>query len=120
VKIKIDENLPASVAELLRDRGVDAHTVAEEDLAGAADPDLLDALRDEDRMIFTLDRGFGDIRRYPPGTHPGIVVFRLDDEAPAAVRIAVVQLVEGHDLEDLRGTITVVQRGTLRVRRSDG
>ena len=69
-------------------------------------------------MIFTLDRGFGDIRRYPPGTHPGIIVFRLGDEAPAAARTAVVQLVESHDLDDLRGTITVVQRGTLRVRRT--
>lgn len=117
MKIKIDENLPASVAELLRESGVDAHTVAEEDLAGAADPDLLDAVRSEDRMLFTLDRGFGDIRRYPPGTHTGIVVFRLDDEAPPAARAAVAQLVDSHDLDDLRGTITVVQKGTLRVRR---
>jgi hypothetical protein len=68
-------------------------------------------------MIFTLDRGFGDIRAYPPGTHSGIVVFRLDDDAAPGARTAVLQLVEHHDLDDLRGAIVVVQHGALRVRR---
>lgn len=117
MKVKVDENLPLSVAELLRERGVDAHTVHEEDLAGTTDPDLLDVMRLEDRMILTLDRGFGDIRRYPPGTHPGVVVLRLSDESAPAAREAVAQLVENHDLDDLRGAITIVQQGTLRIRR---
>lgn len=117
MKIKLDENLPASVAVLLRERGFDAHTVADEDLVGASDPRLLEAVVVEDRMIFTLDRGFGDVRAYPPGTHPGIVVFRLDGDAASSARTAVVQLVDNHDLDDLRGAIVVVQRGALRVRR---
>jgi predicted nuclease of predicted toxin-antitoxin system len=117
VKVKIDENLPVSVAAHLRELGMDAHTVHEEELAGTTDPDLLDVMRLEDRMIITLDRGFGDIRRYPPGTHPGVVVLRLTDESAPAAREAVAQLVENHDLDDLRGAITVVQQGTLRIRR---
>lgn len=43
--IKVDENLPASVGEFLRDRGFDAHTVAEEDLVGSADSNLFDVAR---------------------------------------------------------------------------
>jgi hypothetical protein len=45
------------------------------------------------------------------------VVFRLDDDAAPGARTAVVQLVEHHDLDDLRGAIVVVQHGALRVRR---
>jgi predicted nuclease of predicted toxin-antitoxin system len=117
VRVKVDEHLPASVAALLRERGYDADTVIEEGLAGSTDEDLLVAAREEDRMIVTLDRGFGDIRRYPPGSHPGIVVLRLTDESALATRAAVIQLLDNHDLEDLRGTIAVVQHGSLRIRR---
>ena len=119
MKVKVDENLPAAVAEALRTRGVDAETDHEEGLAGTPDLDLIEVVRHEERMIFTLDRGFGDIRSYPPGSHPGIVVFRLADEAAPAAAEAVTDLVDNHDLADLVGAITVVQHGTLRIRRPD-
>ena len=87
-------------------------------MVGTSDPQLLEAVVGEDRMMFTLYCGFGDVRAYPPGSHPGIVVFRLDDDAASSVCAAVVQLVDNHDLDDLRGAIVVVQRGALRCRRS--
>ena len=117
MRVKVDENLPASLVSLLRERGFEADIVIEEGLAGSTDEDLLAAAREEDRMIVTLDRGFGDIRRYPPGSHPGIVVLRLADESALATRAAVTQLLDNHDLENLSGTITVVQHGSLRIRR---
>ncbi len=117
MRVKVDENLPATVASLLRERGFEADTVIEEGLLGATDEALLAAVQEQDRMIVTLDRGFGDIRRYPPGSHPGIVVLRLADESALAARAAIVQLLDNHDLEDLTGTITVVQHGSLRIRR---
>jgi hypothetical protein len=40
-------------------------------------------------MILTLDRGFGDVRSYPPGSHPGIIVLRpADQSARAATQLA--------------------------------
>ncbi len=119
MKIKVDENLPGSVAALLRDRGIDADSVNEEGLSGTPDPDLLRVASDDDRMIFTLDRGFGDVREYPPGTHHGIVVFRLEGESAPAATAAVIQLIDNHHVEDLRGAITVVQHGTHRIRRPE-
>lgn len=117
MKIKVDENLPYSVAELLRDRGFEADTVKEEGLGGTSDPQLLEVTTAEERMILTLDRGFGDIRAYPPGTHAGIVVLRLEDESAPSAAAAVTELIDHHDMRDLQGTITVLHRGTLRVRR---
>jgi predicted nuclease of predicted toxin-antitoxin system len=71
-KVKLDEHLPYGLAALLRARDIDADTVADEGLSGATDPEVLAAAHGEGRMVLTLDRGFGDIRAYPPGTHPGI------------------------------------------------
>jgi hypothetical protein len=44
------------------------------------DPTVLRAATEESRLLPTLDRGFGDVRTESPGTHPGIVVMRLDDQ----------------------------------------
>jgi predicted nuclease of predicted toxin-antitoxin system len=116
-KVKLDEHLPRSLVAALAARGIDADTVAEEGLSGATDPEVLAAAGSDGRTVLTLDRGFGDIRAYPPGAHPGIVVFRLDDQSGPAVTAAVLQLVDGHGLANLAGAITVVQGGLLRIRR---
>ena len=37
------------------------------------DPTVLAAATAENRLRITLDRGFGDVRAYPPRSHSGIV-----------------------------------------------
>jgi hypothetical protein len=71
-----------------------------------------------DRLLLTLDRGFGDIRKYPPGTHTGIIVLRLDDQSASSVAFAIENLLDAHDLATLRGTVAVFHRGLLRIRRA--
>jgi predicted nuclease of predicted toxin-antitoxin system len=80
VKVKLDENLPASLGDLFVPYGHDVDTVIAEDLVGHPDSDLAAAALAEGRLLITLDKGFGDIRAYPPGTHPGILVLRLADD----------------------------------------
>ncbi len=119
MKVKIDEGLPVSLAGRLAALGVDADTVFDEKLVGCTDPEVLAAAGREGRIVVTLDRGFGNIQSYPPGSHGGIVVFRLDEQSARSVVAAVENLVTHHDLADLAGTVTVVHRGLLRIRRAD-
>ncbi|HET6908134.1 MAG TPA: DUF5615 family PIN-like protein [Mycobacteriales bacterium] len=116
MKIKLDENIPASGAGLLSARGHDVDTVVDERLTAAEDAVIVQAATDAGRLLITLDRGVGDLRRYPPGSHSGIVVLRLHDQSGPAVRRVIGQLAETN-LEDLDGCVTVVQAGLLRVRR---
>lgn len=74
--------------------------------------------QDAGRLLVTLDRGFGDIRRYEPGTHAGIVVLRLPDESAAAVVRVLRRVMVQHDLADLSGTIAIVEPARLRIRRA--
>jgi hypothetical protein len=67
---QLDENLPASLAALLTGRGHDTDTVLSEGLLGEDDLEVAVAAKAAGRMLFTLDKGFGDIRAHPPGTHP--------------------------------------------------
>jgi len=116
VKFKLDEKLPVSSARSLAKSGHDVDTVAAEGLTGAADPDVVAAAAAEERMLITLDRGMGDIRAYPPGSHAGIVVLRLTDQSAPAVNDAITELANLAGLEALAGAVAVLQRGMLRIR----
>jgi predicted nuclease of predicted toxin-antitoxin system len=117
VKVKLDENLPRSARDVLVEAGHEVDTVAEEGLTGAADPHVVQAAADAGRLLISLDRGLGDIRQYPPGSHAGVLVLRLSDQSAASVREAFAAVLALHDLEELGGTNSVAQRGLLRVRR---
>lgn len=119
MKLKLDENLPRLVAEKFTGHLHDVDTVTDEGLAGAGDSAVLGAVRDEERMAITLDRGFGDVRRYPPGSHPGIIVLRAINQDPASITRLVERFLEVRKLEDLRGCIVVVEPEQIRIRRSD-
>jgi predicted nuclease of predicted toxin-antitoxin system len=117
VRVKLDENVPRSVLALLVAAGHDADTVVGEGLTGSVDSVVVQAAADAGRLLITLDRGLGDVRRYPPGSHSGILVLRVDEQSAAAVRRVVQALLDVHDLDSLTGTIAIVQRGWLRIRR---
>jgi hypothetical protein len=66
----------------------------------------------------TLDRGLGDVRAYPPGTHAGVLVVRLDQQSPGRVREALSVILGSVDLAGLTGSIAVWREGALRIRRA--
>lgn len=117
MRIKLDENLPRSAVTPLIDAGHDVDTTHTERLDGAEDPDVLAAATADDRLVLTLDRGFGDIRAHPPGTHVGILVVRLDNQSADEVERTLERIVASLDLEDLAGSVAVWRDGSLRVRR---
>lgn len=118
MRVKLDENLPRSLIGVLTSAGHDTDSVAEEGLTGADDQTVFASANGAGRLLVTLDRGFGDIRRYMPGTHSGIIVLRLPDESASAAVRAMQRLMAQHDLEDLVGTIAIVEPARLRIRRA--
>jgi len=72
--IKLDENMSVAHAEFLRQRGYDCDRVTDEGLSGADDEIVWQQACAEGRFFITLDLDFSDVRRFPPGTHPGILM----------------------------------------------
>lgn len=69
MKLKLDENLPASAAPRLAALGHDVHTVLDESLGGKQDTVVWAAAQAEGRMLVTCDLDFSDVRTFAPGTH---------------------------------------------------
>lgn len=119
MRLKLDENLPYDARDAAVALGHDVDTVVDEALGGAGDPDVLAAAVREDRFVVTLDRGFGDVRRYPPGTHAGIVVLRVESQDASSVANALTTFLSNETLGDVRGCIVVVRGHLVRIRRPD-
>jgi len=79
MRIKLDENLPATAATQLAAQGHDVDTVHDEGLVGQADDAVWQAAQAEGRFLVTQDLDFSDIRKFAPGTHHGIMLVRLPD-----------------------------------------
>lgn len=119
MRVKLDENLPHDLAAALRRDGHDVHTVVEEQLAGESDPVVVAAATGEDRLLLTLDRGIGDVRRYPPGSHAGILVVRPAAQDPDSILSLIERLMRTHSLDELRSCVVVVEPLMVRIRRPD-
>ena len=119
MKFKLDENLPELVREALSELGHDAHTVAQEGLAGAQDEAVIEACIAEDRILITLDLDFSDIRAYPPGSYPGIWVLRPPRQTFKAIEALVRSGVRLAAIERVSGQLWVIDEKRVRIRDGD-
>jgi len=113
---KVDENLPAEVAERLRGAGHDALSVFEQGLGGSGDERLKGVLQDEGRALMTLDLGFADIRLHPPEEFPGVIVLRLVRQDREHVLAMVESLLPFLHENPLERRLWIVRNGALRIR----
>lgn len=117
MKFKLDENVPRRAGDLLTNAGHDVSTVRNEGLTGEPDAIVARTAAAEEMMLVTLDKDLGDLRSFPPGTHPGIIVMRLADQSAPRVTTVLRSLLQGFDLADLVGCLVVVEDTRVRIRR---
>jgi uncharacterized protein (DUF433 family) len=95
----------------------DVVTVEDEGLLGKSDVEGGASARAEGRMLFTLDLAFADLRKFPPESHPGVVLFRPHSLGPLAVNDFIVRFARESDLADLAECVAVVEPEQIRLRR---
>ena len=116
--IKVDEDLPQAVAQILRRHGYDCSTVSEQRMRGWQDPALWKAVQAHGQFLITADKGFGDVRRYPPGSHGGVLLLRPTEDGIRPLLALVEQVLTNvPNLADLEGMLTVASPQGLRIRR---
>ncbi len=116
MKLKLDENIRVDGADVLRNAGFDARTVAEEGMSGASDDDILSTVQQEGRVFITLDLDFSDIRAYPPHDYGGIIVLRPPSQDQLTVRSLVRRLLPLLSSEPVAHRLWVVETNRVRIR----
>lgn len=115
MKIKLDENMPHKLVELLSKLGHDVDTVPMEGLQGMEDGRVWEASQDEERFLITQDLDFSDIRAFPPGDHFGIMLVRLRMPGRESLLRAVHAVFSNEETENWSKCFVVLSEQKLRV-----
>lgn len=118
MKFLIDEDLPRSTADLLKQYGHEAIDVRDIGLRGAEDRQVIAYAQERGLCLITGDFDFSDVRNYPPGKYAGLVVLEIHKEATASF---ILSLLEGFLKQEdliprLPGKLAIVEPGRIRLR----
>ena len=109
-----DENFPSAAVEMLRSAGHDVVWVRTA-FPGISDQDVLARATTEKRILITFDKDFGDLAfRSGLPSSCGIVLFRLDWQAPRLVAARVTAILNSRT--DWVGNFAVADESRIRMR----
>lgn len=117
----LDEDMPRSTGRLLRELGHEAEDVREHGLRGAADLDVYQFAQQKRAVLFSADRGFGNVLRFPLGEHHGIVIAHFPnhistEEFNRQVAAQLKQIPE----DAFAGNLIVLEPGMIRINSKRG
>jgi predicted nuclease of predicted toxin-antitoxin system len=77
LKILVDEDMPRPTTGLLQSLGIDAVDLRDIGLKGSTDAEVFEYAQKNKMIIMSRDKEFGNILKYPLGTHCGIIWVNL-------------------------------------------
>ena len=111
-----DEGVDGAIIGSIRGDGHDVRWMAEE-LVGASDDIILEAAVQDARVLITEDKDFGELVYRQRLHHRGVVLVRVDGISNDKKGWIVARAIREHEIE-LLGAFTVIQHGTIRIRRA--
>jgi predicted nuclease of predicted toxin-antitoxin system len=115
MKIKLDENLPTSLAASLGSLGHDVHTTQAEGLAGRPDDEVWRAAQRESRFLISQDLDYSDVRRFSLGAHHSILLVRLHSPGPRDLVDRVSEIFHAENVSDWAGCFVVATERKIRL-----
>ena len=117
MKIKLDENLGTLGRDVLIDGGHDVMTIEQQGLSGANDTAVYQVVRDEGRVLVTLDHDFGQTLRFPPEATAGIAILECSGRlSPTMILARVRELAMVLAYQPIDGALWIVEPGRVRIR----
>ncbi|HSN85704.1 MAG TPA: DUF5615 family PIN-like protein [Thermoanaerobaculia bacterium] len=114
MRILADENFPVFLIQELRQRGHDVASV-KETLRGASDREILKRAQEEDRLVVTFDKDFGELAyRFSLPASSGVILFRLSGNDPEIDNARALAALETGI--EWSGSFSVVTDDRIRVR----
>jgi predicted nuclease of predicted toxin-antitoxin system len=120
LSVVLDENIPPAVVNYLLRKRPDwtIRHVREIGLRGASDKAVFDWAQKNKSIVITFDEDFADARMFPAGTHAGVIRLRVWPTTVEATEAGLDRLLNTTEDSTLVGSLIVVDRARVRVRRS--
>jgi len=118
LKFLVDEDMPKSTTQTLRSIGFETFDVRDVALRGKSDDEIFAFAQGNRAVLVTADMGFGNLLRYPLGSHAGIIIVHYPNEMSNVVvndnlREACASLSEN----EIRGNLVILEPGRIRIKR---
>ena len=113
MRFLVDECTGPAVAQWLVQQDHDVISVFDE-IRGADDKEVIQIASEQDRILITNDKDFGELVFRDKKQHKGLILLRLEDER-AANKIAILKNVLEKDQNSLHGHFVVVTETTVRI-----
>jgi len=118
MKFFLDENMPLSVVDAIRNIGFEAEHVKTVGLQGSTDKEIANHARKNNAILVTKDLEFGGRTLYPKGSHYGLLVLRLPHFFTARQIIeAITNFLTEVRPEILENAVVVLELGRYRMRK---
>ena len=117
IKFLADECTFVQTVRLMRDLGCDVQRIQELGMSGADDHTVFRKAQEMGAVLVTNDKGFGDVRDFPPSSHHGVIVLRVlpKPEAVQAIHRVLTGLLEME--EKFEGILFIVDTHKYRRRK---
>jgi predicted nuclease of predicted toxin-antitoxin system len=115
----IDQCVPRSVSESLRDAGHSLELLRSHLPINAKDPNVIDCAQSLDAVLVTLNGDFADIINYPPARFGGIIALQVrnhPESLPVIVMRLLTYLGEHPEPEHWAGKLFLVEAHRIRIK----
>jgi len=114
MKFFADEGLDYPLVKQMREAGYDV-TYAAEDNTGASDTSLLQIAFNENRILVTKDKDFGELAIRFGQSNTGVVLIRIEQLNKSENCLLVLKAIQKYESE-LKSAFTVIQEDKIRIR----
>jgi predicted nuclease of predicted toxin-antitoxin system len=116
MKFRVDVGVGKKVENWLRRNGFDVLSVRDMDPC-AKDSQILRWVVDQQRMIISMDKDFGELVYNSGKHHAGVLILRLED-ADGATKVEITKKILAEYCDRIESHFCVFQNGKLRIRGS--
>lgn len=116
IKMLLDQGLPRTAANLLRERGWDVEHVSERGMSKAEDAAIIALARMEQRMVVTLDADFHALLAVSGATGPSVLRIRMEGLKADQVVLLVERVLALASDELNQGAMITLTDGKVRIK----
>lgn len=116
MKLLLDQGLPRSSAEWLRQAGIDAVHVGELGLSAAEDATILRLGSDQGRVVVTLDADFHALLAWDGAASPSVIRIRIEGLRGEELSQLLQAVLTQCETDLQQGCAVTVQVGRIRIR----
>lgn len=117
MKFLADMPISPKTVQKLRERGYDAVHLFELGMQKADDERVVEFAKQENRIILTMDLGFGEILAHSREQRPGIIIFRVRYPTPTKVNSLLSRLLSSVASKEIERSIIIIEEDRVRIRR---